>query len=33
MFDIELPAPAQAPATMNIAQRLHKLQGKQSRVT
>jgi hypothetical protein len=28
VFDIELPAPAQAPATMNIAQRFHKLQGK-----
>jgi hypothetical protein len=25
---MELPAPAQAPATMNIAQRLHELQGK-----
>jgi hypothetical protein len=25
---MELPAPVQVPATMNIAQRLHKLQGK-----
>jgi hypothetical protein len=25
---MELPAPAQAPATMNITQRLHKFQGK-----
>jgi hypothetical protein len=28
VFNMELPAPAQAPATMNIAQRLHNLQGK-----
>jgi hypothetical protein len=28
VFDIELLLPAQAPATMNIAQRLHELQGK-----
>jgi hypothetical protein len=28
MFNMELPAPAQAPATMNITQRLHNLQGK-----
>jgi hypothetical protein len=28
VFNMELPAPAQAPATMNIAQWLHKLQGK-----
>jgi hypothetical protein len=28
VFNMELPAPAQAPATMNIAQRLHELQGK-----
>jgi hypothetical protein len=28
VFDMELPAPAQAPATMNIAQWLHELQGK-----
>jgi hypothetical protein len=28
VFNIELPAPAQAPATMNIAQRLQELQGK-----
>jgi hypothetical protein len=28
VFNMELPAPAQAPAKMNIAQRLHELQGK-----
>jgi hypothetical protein len=28
LFNMEIPAPAQAPATMNIAQRFHKLQGK-----
>jgi hypothetical protein len=28
VFNMEMPAPAQAPATMKIAQRLHKLQGK-----
>jgi hypothetical protein len=28
VFDMELPAPAQAPAPMNINQRLHELQGK-----
>jgi hypothetical protein len=28
VFNMELPAPAQAPATMNIAQPLHELQGK-----
>jgi hypothetical protein len=29
VFNMELPAPAQAPATMNIAQRLHDLLGKE----
>jgi hypothetical protein len=28
VFNMELPAPAQAPATMNITERLHELQGK-----
>jgi hypothetical protein len=28
VFNMELPAPAQAPATMNIAQRLQEIQGK-----
>jgi hypothetical protein len=28
VFNMDLPAPAQAPATMNIAKRLNELQGK-----